>query len=72
MLMMRADAQFQRCLGVARAADGFVEADRGLQPLLQAGVEVEVVAPQGLLDHQQLEGLELLQVIEVVARCTPS
>ena len=56
-----ARAQFEGGFGVARAADGFIQADRRLQVLLQSRVEVEIVAPQRLLDHQQLERSNLLR-----------
>src|SRR5215469_2015895 len=45
-------AKLERGFRVARAADGFVEAYRGFYRFLQAGVEVEVVVPEGLLDHE--------------------
>ena len=50
---------------IAPVADRFVQADRRLQPLLQHGVVVEVVGPQRLLDHQQVESVEVHQVIEI-------
>ena len=40
---------------VAAIADGFVETDSGLEALLQHGMEVEVVVPERLLDHEQIE-----------------
>jgi hypothetical protein len=51
--------------GVAAVAYGFVEADRGVEALLQHGVEVEVVVPEGLLDHEQFELVPLGDVVEV-------
>ena len=52
--------------GVAAVANGFVETDGGLEALLQHGVEVEVVVPEGLLDHQQVELVPAGDVVEVL------
>ncbi len=43
----------------------FVQADGGIQTLLQHGVKVEVVRPQRLLDHEQLELIEAGQMVGV-------
>src|SRR5215469_764613 len=51
---------------VAAIADGFVKADRCLDALLQHGVEVEVVVPEGLLNHQQAELVPRRDVIKVL------
>src|ERR1700723_977120 len=50
---------------VTAVVNGFVEADGGLQALLQQGVVEEVVVPEGLLDHEQVEGVELNEVVDV-------
>src|SRR5208283_5677847 len=63
-----ASAQLQCSLGVAGTADGFVEAERSLQLPLKARVEVEVIAPKRLLDHQQLESVEAHKVLGVSQR----
>src|ERR1035441_9158721 len=63
-----AGAGFNREGGAAHADDRFVEADRGAQFLLQARVVVDVVVPQRLLNHQQVELVELAQVLDLVER----
>ena len=50
---------------VPPVADRLVQADCRLQPLLQHRVEVEIVVPQWLLDHQQLEPVPLRDVVYV-------
>jgi len=50
---------------VAAVADGLVEADGGVEALLQQGVEVEVVVPEGLLDHKQVELLPVGDAVRV-------
>ena len=50
--------------GVARvvgAVDALVEADRGLDLLLQVHVVHDVVPAQGLLDHHEAVGVELAE-----------
>ena len=72
MLMMR-QAPISTAPGrIAGVVDGFVQADRGPQLLLQAGVVVDVVVPQRLLDHQQIELVELAQVFEFDPACRRS
>src|SRR5215471_3119826 len=61
-----AGAQLGRGLSVAAPVNRFIQADRRLQLLLQLRVEVEVVMPQRLFDHQQVEAVELSQVIDLV------
>ena len=61
-------SEFQRSFGVARTANRLVQANRGLELLLKTCMEVEVITPQGLLDHQQLETVERLQVLQIVER----
>src|ERR1700724_2599853 len=43
-------------------ADGLVKADGGIHPLLQHGVVVEIVCPQGLLDHEEALAVEADQM----------
>src|SRR5215468_7419329 len=61
-----AGAQLGRGLSVAAPVNRFIQADRRLQLLLQLRVEVEVVMPQRLLDHQEVETVELAQVLDLV------
>ena len=44
----------------------FVETDPGFELLLQSGMEVKVVVPKRLLNHEQIELVELLQMLHVV------
>src|SRR5580658_2947364 len=59
------DVDDAACPGLERngrgtcADDRFIEANRGAQFFLQAGVVVDVVVPQRLLDHQQVELIEV-------------
>ena len=57
--------------GVGRRADRLVEADRRRQVPLEHGVVHEVVVAERLLDHQQVQGVELLEHPEVVQARTP-
>src|SRR5207253_1421785 len=52
--------------GVAAVADGFVETDVGFEAFLEHGVEVEVVVPERLLDHEQVEFVPACDVVEVL------
>ena len=52
--------------GVAPVADGFVEADVRSEAFLQHGVKVEVVVPERLLDHEQVELVPAGDVVEVL------
>src|SRR5436309_12260846 len=61
-----AGAEFQRGLSVAPAVDGFIQADAGLQLLLQSGMEVKIIVPERLFDHQQVESIELLEVLDLI------
>ncbi len=63
-----ARAQFQRGLGVAPAMDGFIQADAGLELLLQPRMEVKIVMPERLLNHQQVESVKPLQMLDLVER----
>ncbi len=51
---------------ITAVADGFIQADGRSDAFLQHGVVVEVVVPERLLDHEQVEGIESGQVIEIV------
>ena len=65
------DAACPQLQGEARvlgAADRFVEAHRSPQLPLQDGVVADVVPRERLLDHHQVEGVELLQVCGVAER----
>src|SRR5271155_3801858 len=54
------------CERVTAIADGFIEAYGGLEALLQQGVEVEVVPPERLLDHEQVETVPVGDVFQVL------
>jgi hypothetical protein len=54
-----AGAQLDGLLGVVRGADAFVQADGGLELGLQLGVVDDVVVAERLLDHHQVEIVEL-------------
>src|SRR5271169_4204836 len=43
---------------ITAVANGFVEADGCLQALLEHGMVVEIVVPQRLLDHEQIESVK--------------
>src|SRR5882724_764334 len=51
-------------LGIAGMPDGFVEAEFGLQLFLELCVVVDIVVPEWLLNHEELELIELAQVVE--------
>src|SRR5882672_5608418 len=53
-------------LGIAGMPDGFVEAEFGLQLFLELCVVVDIVVPERLLDHEQVELVELAEVVEFV------
>src|SRR5438045_4651656 len=61
-----AGMQFSSSFGIARVANGLVQADRGLELLLQLGMKIEIVVPHGLFNHEQLDAVELLEVLDVV------
>ena len=61
-----AAAEFEGGARVAAVADALVEADAGLDAALQHGVEVEVVVPERLLDHEQIELVPVGDVVDVV------
>jgi hypothetical protein len=56
-----AGLQADRLLGVVRGANAFIETDRRFKLRLQHGVVDDVVVRQRLLDHHQVELVELLQ-----------
>ncbi len=56
-----AGADFDGRAGVLDIVNAFVEADRRFELALQRGVGVDVVVAERLLDHDQVEGVELLQ-----------
>src|SRR5580693_7981960 len=60
-----AGADFDGGAGVLDVMDAFVEADRSFELALQRGVRIDVVVAQRLLDHDQVEGVEPLQVRSV-------
>ena len=57
-----------RLLRMMRRTDALIEADRRLQLRLQRGVVDDVVVRQRLLDHHQVEIVELLQSRRIVQR----
>src|SRR5689334_21253363 len=61
-------AEFQSCLCIAPAVDRLIQADTALQLLLQSSVEIEIIMPERLLDHEQVEGIEFFQVVDLVQR----
>src|SRR5215469_11059774 len=63
-----ASATLHRAGGIAGIFDRLVQADGGPQFLLETGMVVDIVVPQGLLDHQQIELIELAQLLEFVER----
>jgi len=50
---------------VSSISNRLVKTDRRIEPLLQHGVVIEVVVPEGLLDHQQVERIKGHQVIGI-------
>src|SRR5580693_5684592 len=56
-----AGADFDGGAGVLDIVNAFVQADRSVELALQLGVGVDVVVAEGLLDHDQVEGVELFQ-----------
>ena len=60
-----AAAELQGCLGVAAVAYALVQADGRLEALLELGVEIKVVVPHGLLDHEQVELVPACDVVGV-------
>src|SRR5690349_7696440 len=52
-------AKFNSGFGVSRIMNGLIQTDRCLQFTLQFCVAQDVVMPQRLLDHEQVELLEL-------------
>src|SRR5271168_5099182 len=56
-----AGADFDGGAGMLNIVNAFVKADGRIELALQRGVGVNVVVAQGLLDHDQVKGVELLQ-----------
>src|SRR5580698_5348050 len=63
-----AGANLNGLRGIASVMDGFVETNGGSQQRLQAGVIVNVVVPERLLDHQEIELIELSQMLDLIQR----
>src|ERR1700687_1848420 len=61
-----AGAGFDGERSAARTDDRLVQANRSAQLFLQARVVVDVVVPERLLDHQQIEWIELSQVLDLI------
>src|SRR5580698_4252523 len=57
---------FDRRQRVAAVADRFVEADRRVQPLLKQGMEIKIVRPERLLDHQQVKVVKADQMLKII------
>jgi hypothetical protein len=58
--------EFNGRLCIACVADGLVEANPGLDLFLQFRVGVDVVPPERLLDHEEVESIEATQVLDVI------
>ena len=66
-----ASSGLQRKIGVARIENRFVQTDCRLDRFLQAGMKIDFVIPERLLDHQQIEGVkfsEMLDLIQCISR----
>ena len=68
MLIMRAGPQADGLFGLMRGADAFIQANRRLQLRLQNGVIDDVVVRERLLNHHQIEIVQLLQMIDIGQR----
>jgi len=60
-----ARAELDRFLRGAHGVERFIQADGGLNPLLEARVVADVVIVEGLLDHHQVEAVQSGEVIRV-------
>src|SRR5438094_7283042 len=60
-----AGAELDHVLGAVDVGDRLVETESRLHPALELGVPNEVVAAERLLDHDEVEGVELRQVIGI-------
>src|SRR5258705_2091346 len=58
-----ASFKLRRGLRVSQLMDGLVEANPGLQLFLKFRMIVDVIPPERLFDHQQIEIVELTQYI---------
>src|SRR5450432_279541 len=61
-------AKFHRRPRVPTAMDCLIETDGGLDLPLQLCVEIEIVMPQWLFDHQQVELVESFQKVNLFQR----
>ena len=61
-----AGSRFHCCGRDPRINNRLIQADGGSQFLLQPRMIVDVVIPQRLLDHQQVELVEIAQVLHLV------
>ena len=68
MLMILPDAQRDHVLGAVDARDRLVEADWRPEMRLQRRMAYEVVATERLLDHDQIERVELGEMVSVGER----
>ena len=68
MLMIRHAPVSSGNRGSAGADDRLVETNGGAQFFLQAGVVKNVVVPERLFDHQQVELIEGAQVLDLIER----
>jgi len=53
---------------IAGVTNGFIEADRSAQFTLKPRVVIDVIIPERLFDHEQLELIELAKMINVIER----
>src|ERR1700691_2785957 len=53
---------------VAGIQNRFIQANRRLECLLQPCMKIDLVVPQRLLDHEQMEGIEFAQVFNLIER----
>src|SRR5207302_11080203 len=63
-----AGGQLDCSLSVAGVVNGLIQADAGLDLLLKLRVKVKIIMPERLLNHEQIEAVELFQVVDLVQR----
>src|SRR5205807_8583979 len=51
--------------GIAGVVYAFIETDVGFELLLQFSMKVEIIRPERLLDHQQLEPVDVAQMFGI-------
>ena len=51
---------------IASVTDGFIQADGGTQLALKAGVVVDVIVPERLFNHEQIELVKLAEMVKIV------